>query len=91
MDVPILTVISFSSSPARSRPACQFERGRGEAVRGGGPMAGDSGPRRRERAEHAGRSGGSQACAPMVLAVYVQQQRESMLPDHVVQRYADPW
>jgi hypothetical protein len=35
--------------------------------------------------------GGSQACAPMVLAVYVQQQRESMLPDHVVQRYADPW
>jgi len=27
----------------------------------------------------------------MVLAVYVQQQRESMLPDHVVQRYADPW
>jgi hypothetical protein len=26
----------------------------------------------------------------MVLAVYVQQQRESMLPDHVVQRLADP-
>ena len=46
--------------------------------------------RAEERAEHAGRSEGSQACAPMALAVYVQQQRESMLPDHVVQRLADP-
>jgi hypothetical protein len=60
--------------PARVRLASSRVReGRGEPLRGRGPTAGDSGPRGREWTEHDGWSGGSHACAPMVVAVYVQQ------------------